>query len=127
MATTLKPCVVGENSLGTAASHVSDKATEYGDVLMLSVSQAAAQMGCTPAYVAMLIEAQRLPGCLISSSGQHQIPAPSVEQWRKLHHTPTSDDNRQEAYRKAGLDAGMYAMPDDVYLKVAKRLGRRDA
>lgn len=127
MATTLKPCVVPENSLGPAASHVSDKATEYGDVLMLSVAQAAAQMGCTPAYVAMLIEAQRLPGCQISSSGHHQIPAPSVERWRKSHHTPASDNIRQEAYRKAGLDAGMYAIPDDVYLKVAKRRRRRDA
>ncbi len=88
---------------------------------MLSTQEAAQLMACSRPYVAMLIDADRLPGGVKSTGGHRKVPRASVLQWieatRLAQQAPAGDNN----YRSAAKDAGMYSIPDDEYLKVAHR------
>lgn len=89
---------------------------------MLSTEEAAQLMDCSRPYVAMLIDAQKLAGGVKSKGGHRKVPRSSVLQWIKATKGAVSGD---KDYRKAAADAGMYSVPDEAYVKAAKR-SRRD-
>lgn len=99
-------------SAGTAAYE--------GNEEMLSTEQAAQLMGCSRPYVAMLIDADKLAGGMKSKGGHRKVPKSSVLQWIKTTKAASENSADNESYRKAAADAGMYAIPDEDYLRAAK-------
>lgn len=126
MATTLKRYAVPESSSITVPNSISDNSAEYGSAAMLDIHQAATLMQCSQTYVAMLIEAEKLPGSTKSASGQCQIPHTSVLQWLNQNVATLSSAAANSDFRKAALEAGMYAIPDEIYLEVAQRISHSD-
>jgi excisionase family DNA binding protein len=92
---------------------------------MLSTEEAARLMDCSRPYVAMLIDAQKLTGGVKSKGGHRKVPKSAVLQWiadtNAAAEKVSADD---KDYRKAAADAGMYSIPDEVYVKASKRSQR---
>ena len=95
-------------------------AADAGNDDMLSTEQAAQLMGCSRPYVAMLIDANKLAGGMKSKGGHRKVPKSSVLQWIKNTKAARENSADNESYRKAAADAGMYAIPDEDYLRAAK-------
>ena len=88
---------------------------------MLSTEEAAQLMDCSRPYVAMLIDAGKLVGGVKSRGGHRKVPRSSVLQWIKAAKRAVAGG---KDYRKAAADAGLYSVPDEVYVKAAKRSRR---
>ena len=88
---------------------------------MLSTQEAAQLMDCSRPYVAMLIDADRLPGGVKSRGGHRKVPHASVLQWIEANRAAPKAPSRGSSYRIAAKDAGMYSNPDDDYVKAAQR------
>ena len=88
---------------------------------MLSTEASARLMGCSRPHVAMLIDAQVLAGGIKNERGERMVPLASVERWiREFKNTPGDAD-----YRKAGVEGGMYDIPDEVYSEHSLKSRRR--
>ena len=90
---------------------------------MLSTEAAAKLMGCSRPYVAMLIDAEKLPGGVKSEGGHRKVPKASVLEWIEVASKAAACD---KDYRKAAVDAGMYSTPDKDYVKASVK-SRRSA
>lgn len=88
---------------------------------MLSTEEAARLMDCSRPYVAMLIDAEKLAGAVKSKGGHRKVPKASVLQWIESAKRAATGD---KDYRKAAADAGLYSVPDEIYVKAAKRSHR---
>lgn len=109
--------VSNESSVTTAA--------EVNNEEMLSTEEAAQLMECSRPYVAMLIDAEKLVGGVRSKGGHRKVPKSSVLRWIETTQAAKGALAGETNYRKAAADAGMYAVPDEAYVKAAKRSGRR--
>ena len=78
---------------------------------MLDTDAAARLMGCSRVDVAMLIDAQRLDGGTTTEHGDRTVPLASVQRWIREAQDLSGDAD----YRKAGVDTGMYLIPDEVH------------
>ena len=96
-------------------------AADEGDP-MLTTENAAQLMKCSRPYVAMLIDRGELPGAVKSGGGHRRVPRSSVLAWIEAHETRNSTD-----YRAAAKAAGMYEIPEKVYLSVAGGAKRKRA
>lgn len=105
-------------SNGSAASYSVASGTNEE---MLSTEEAAQLMGCSRPYVAMLIDAEKLDGGVKSKGGHRKVPKSSVLQWIKATNAAKAAAAGDKDYRKAAADAGMYSMPDEVYVRAVKR------
>lgn len=85
---------------------------------MLGTEAAAKLMGCSRPYVAMLIDAGKLAGAVKSEGGHRKVPAASVLEWIEAARMAAASDTD---YRKAAVEAGMYATADKVYVKASAR------
>lgn len=90
--------------------------------VMLSTEEAAKLIGCSRPYVAMLIDADKLAGGVTSKGGHRKVPMSSVLQWIEAAKRASAAD---QDYRRAAVDAGMYAIPEAEYVKAATRSSRR--
>ena len=99
----------------------SDTAVNGENEDLLSTEAAAQLMNCSRPYVAMLIDAEKLAGGVKSKGGHRKVPRSSVLQW-----IDAAESVGDKSYRKAASDAGMYSIPDEIYVKDAKR-NRRGA
>lgn len=94
---------------------------------MLSTEAAAKLMNCSRPYVAMLIDAEKLAGGVISRGGHRKVPKSSVLQWIEATKVAKEGKAGGKNYRRAGAEAGMYAIPETEYVKAATRNnGRAD-
>lgn len=89
---------------------------------MLTTENAAQRMKCSRPYVAMLIDRGRLPGAVKSGGGHRKVPRSSVLAWIEAHEPRGSTD-----YRAAAKAAGMYEIPEKVYISVAGGAKRKRA
>lgn len=78
---------------------------------MLATDAAARLMGCSRVDVAMMIDAQLLDGGMKTEHGDRRVPLTSVQRWIREAQDLSGDAD----YSKAGVDAGMYLIPDEVY------------
>lgn len=92
---------------------------------MLSTEAAAKLMDCSRPYVAMLIDAEKLAGGVTSKGGHRKVPKSSVLQWIEATKVAKDGAGGDKNYRKAAVDAGMYAIPEAEFVKAAKRTSRR--
>lgn len=92
------------------------------DVDMLSTEEAAKLMKCSRPHVAMLIDAGKLAGGVKSRGGHRRVPKQSVLEWVRATQEAAGSD---KDYRKAAAEAGMYAVPDEVYVAAARKSRRR--
>ena len=107
-------------SNGNAIDHMpADDKSEQ----MLSTQEAAQLMECSRPYVAMLIDAGKLAGAVTSKGGHRKVPKSSVLQWMEATNAAKAASAGDKDYRKAAMDAGMYAIPEEDYVKAAKRSG----
>jgi excisionase family DNA binding protein len=90
---------------------------------MLSTEEAAQLMGCSRPYVAMLIDAGKLVGGVKSKGGHRKVPKSSVLNWIEAAKAEAVVEEDSD-YRKAGVEAGMYAVSDQDDVKSMKA-GRR--
>ncbi len=86
---------------------------------MLSTQAAAEMMGCSRPYVAMLIDAKKLAGGVVSRGGHRKVPKQSVLRWMKAHKSGADKD-----YKKAASDAGMYSVSEREYVTATRRKRR---
>jgi excisionase family DNA binding protein len=93
---------------------------------LLSTQEAAQLMDCSRPFVAMLIDAKKLHGAVKSKGGHRKVPKSSVLQWIEDSKLKKEDSASDKNYRKAARDAGMYAVPDEAYVKAARK-SRRSA
>lgn len=103
----------------------SETAADVKDVKMLSTEEAAQLMGCSRPYVAMLIDAEKLAGGVMSKSDHRKVLKSSVLQWIEVTKAAKDAAAGDKDYRKAAVDAGMYSIPDAEYVKAANRSSRR--
>ncbi|WP_300752389.1 excisionase family DNA-binding protein [Janthinobacterium sp.] len=103
-------------SNGSAIAHT---AADVESVAMLSTQEAAQLMDCSRPYVAMLIDAGKLAGAVTSKGGHRRVPKSSVLQWIEAASLAKSTAAGDKDYRKAAMDAGMYAIPEEDYVKAA--------
>lgn len=80
--------------------------------VLLTVEAAAKLMRSNKPYVAMLIDQKLLPGALVTEGGQRCVPESSVRAWIADHDIKAS----QADYRAAATEAGMYDIPEKVYI-----------
>ena len=99
---------VAENLLCSDDVQVEDK--------MLTTEQAAELMGCSRPYVAMLIDNSKLAGATTTVGGHRRVPVSSVRAWIKRR----TNLSKHADYRAAALDAGMYDIPEQVYVEAGK-------
>ena len=83
---------------------------------MLTTEQAAELMDCSRPYVAMLIDNKKLAGATTTAGGHRRVPASSVRAWIKSREPKSKGAD----YRAAGIDAGMYDIPEQDYVDVVK-------
>lgn len=83
---------------------------------MLTTEQAAEWMDCSRPYVAMLIDNKKLAGATTTTGGHRRVPASSVRAWMKSRESQSKDAD----YRAAGIDAGMYDVPEQAYVDAVK-------
>lgn len=88
---------------------------------MLSTEEAAQMMDCSRPYVAMLIDQDQLPGATKTAGGHRKVPQSSVKSWVAAHKVSGSAD-----YRAAARAAGMYDIPESVYVKAASKRSKRE-
>ncbi|WP_266004317.1 excisionase family DNA-binding protein [Paucibacter sp. PLA-PC-4] len=106
--------------LARVSNETIGKPAQAGGVEMLSTEEAAKLMDCSRPYVAMLIDADKLEGGVKSKGGHRKVPKASVLKWIEAAKAAAGDKD----YRKAAADAQMYSIPDDAYVKAAKRSRR---
>ncbi|NHZ99305.1 hypothetical protein [Massilia sp. CCM 8734] len=80
---------------------------------MLTVEAAAELMRSNKPYVAMLIDQKLLTGALVTEAGQRCVPESSVRAWIADRDAKAS----QADYRAAAAEAGMYDIPEEVYIE----------
>ncbi|ATQ74611.1 hypothetical protein CR152_08825 [Massilia violaceinigra] len=84
---------------------------------MLTTEDAADLMQCGLAYVAMLIDNNKLEGALVAEDGRRSVPEPSVRAW-----IAERDANAaQSDYRAVATETGMYAIPDAAFVDLKTR------
>lgn len=103
-------------------SNGATKATLRAGAEMLSTEEAAQLMECSRPYVAMLIDAGKLPGGVKSKGGHRKVPKASVLDWVATARTAATGGGKD--YRKAAAEAGMYAVLDEAYVKAVVRSRR---
>lgn len=94
----------------------------HEDDPMLTTENAAQLMQCSRPYVAMLVDRGQLPGAVKSGGGHRRVPRSSVLAWIEAHETRDSTD-----YRAAAKVAGMYEIPEKIYISVAGGAKRKRA
>ena len=109
--------------LALVSNGIRSKPAQAEGVEMLSTEEAAKLMDCSRPYVAMLIDADKLEGGVKSKGGHRKVPKASVLKWIEAAKTPATSG---KDYRKAAVDAQMYSIPDEAYVKAVKR-SRRSA
>jgi excisionase family DNA binding protein len=100
---------VAEDLLQNTESKVIDK--------MLTTEQAATLMHCSRPYVAMLVDNKKLAGATITEGGHRRVPESSVRAWIKSKEEQAAGVD----YRAAGVEAGMYEIPEQTYVDVADK------
>lgn len=80
---------------------------------LLTVEAAASLMRSNKPYVAMMIDQKLLPGALVTEGGQRCVPESSVRAWMADRDSKAS----QADYRAAASEAGMYDIPEEVYIE----------
>jgi excisionase family DNA binding protein len=93
---------------------------------MLSTEQAAQLMGRSRPFVAMLIDSGKLLGAQTTAGGHRRVPESSIKNWiaeNKLH----SVSAKSADYRQAGVDMGMYSIPEAAFVisKASKPAAKR--
>lgn len=83
---------------------------------LVSTEDAAHLMGCSRPYVAMLIDAKKLEGAVVSKGGHRKVPKTSVLRWIEENEAIKDKD-----YRKAAAAAGMYSVPEEAYVESKPR------
>ena len=86
---------------------------------MLTTEEAARLMGRSRPWVAMLIDSGGLAGAEISRGGHRRVPKSSVLAWLERSEQPSSAD-----YRKAGREAGIYEVHDEIVAKALRESSR---
>ena len=82
---------------------------------MLSTEQAAQLMGRSRPFVAMLIDSGKILGAQTTAGGHRRVPESSVKNWiaeNKLNSVSTKSSD----YRQAGVDMGMYSIPEAAFV-----------
>ena len=100
------------------ANKVPGKVKDKSEI-MLTTEEAAKLMGRSRPWVAMLIDANGLPGSEVSRGGHRRVPKSSVLDWLARNKLVGSAD-----YRKAGRESGLYEIDDSNIIK-ALRESRR--
>lgn len=90
------------------------------DEKMLTTAQAAEVLGYSRPHVSMLVDQGRLEGAVTSVGGHRRIPRASVMAYKKAHASGGSAD-----YKQAARDAGIYDIPDEVYVRKLERKRQR--
>ncbi len=90
----------------------------------VTLAKAAQLLGCNRPHVAMLLDAGRLKGATTSTRGHVRILVSSV-----IRYLEAQDKGSAADYKQAARDAGMYAVPDEVFVnalagKPSKKAGR---
>jgi len=122
----LRAAIQSHLAIVSNGSAATDTTADGKNEEMLSTEEAAQLMDCSRPYVAMLIDADKLAGGVTSKGGHRKVPKSSVLQWIAAMKVGKEVWAGDKDYRKAAADAGMYSIPDEVYVKAAKR-GRRSA
>lgn len=94
----------------TAERH--DSALQVSEA-MLKVDVAAELMRSNKPYVAMLIDHKLLAGAIVTEDGQRLVPESSVRAWIADRDAKAS----QADYRAAAAEAGMYDIPEELYIE----------
>jgi excisionase family DNA binding protein len=84
---------------------------------MLTTEQAASLMHCSRPYVAMLVDNKKLAGATITEGGHRRVPESSVRAWIK-----NKEQSTDANYRAAGVEAGMYDIPERAYVDLADKV-----
>ena len=87
---------------------------------MLTTEEAAKLMGRSRPWVAMLIDANELPGAEVSRGGHRKVPKSSVLGWLERNKPPRGSAD----YRKAGRVAGIYEVEDALVAKALRESDR---
>jgi len=85
---------------------------------MLTTEEAAELLACSRPHVAMLIDAGKLPGATRTDGGHRRVPEASVLALKKERDAAKKADAN---YRAAGKAAGIYDIPEQEWVKAAKR------
>lgn len=88
-----------------------------GTETMLTTEAAAELMQCSRPYVAMLIDNKKLAGASVTEGGHRRVPESSVRAWIKEREAKA----KQSDYRAAAAEAGMYAIPEKVFVETKTR------
>lgn len=99
-------------------------ASRPGVAQRVTLTKAAQLLGCSRPHVAMLVDDGRLKGATTSAGGHVRILLSSVIRYKQGQAKRSDAD-----YKRAASDAGMYAIPDDAYVRAlarrpAKKVGR---
>ena len=87
---------------------------------MLTTEEAAKLMGRSRPWVAMLIDANELPGAEVSRGGHRKVPKSPVLGWLERNKPPRGSAD----YRKAGRVAGIYEVEDALVAKALRESDR---
>ena len=87
---------------------------------MLTTEEAAKLMGRSRPWVAMLIDANELPGAEVSRGGHRKVPKSSELGWLERNKPPRGSAD----YRKAGRVAGIYEVEDALVAKALRESDR---
>ena len=86
------------------------------DGLSITTAEAAEYLDCSRPYVIMLSEEGKLEGVTQGEDGQRLIPIQSLIKWKNEHQYDVPP-----TYKESATEAGMYAIPDEEWLKNFKR------
>ena len=115
----LRMAIVGKLAIlesGTPNSAAAPAAAAEDEVL--TTAQAAALLEASRPYVAMLCDAGKLGEVLKTEGGHRRVRKSAVDAYR-LAQTRTVAD--AVSPRQAGVDAGLYALDDEVYVNAGRR------
>ena len=88
---------------------------------LLSTAQAAALLGYSRPYVAMLIDQNKLKGATVSAGGHRRVSRASVLDWKDKHQTISKATD----LRTEGQKAGAYRSTEAEALRRVKALAKR--
>ena len=85
-----------------------------GAAVLLSIGEAAAKLGTSPAYVTMLLDKGRLGGVVETSEGQRRVHALEVDAFLAQQRAA---QNGVKDFREVAQDIGMYDIPEERYAR----------
>lgn len=101
-------------------SLLSSKNRQMPAPALLTTEEAAQMMGCSRPYAAMLIDAKKLAGAIVTTGGHRRVPEASVRAWMAASATRASGN-----YKAAARAAGMYDIPEENFISAGRAPRRR--